>query len=445
MTLPSNESPTRKLSRRDAMRRLATATASLGIASLAAQQTSAAEGVTLDPSLEATQWWSWRGPTANNHAPKGSTVPDAITPEAAVWSVDVPGRGHSSPIVAGDAIYLTTHDRKDKTQSVLAFNREDGSLLWSVVAHTGGIPTGNHPKNTEASPSVACDGEAVYASFYNDDAIRVTKISLAGVIDWQVSAGRYRPTQYEYGYAASPQIYGDTVLVAADFDGASYITALSRNDGREVWKTPRSQAISFSSPIVAEVAGREQLLLSGGNRVAGYDPSTGKRLWQNPGATTMATCGTMVWTDNLVFASGGYPKPQTVCIDASGGEGEIVWSNREKCYEQSMLIVGDSLYGVTDAGIAFCLDTATGKTQWKERLGGKYSSSPILVGSKIHVFNESGQGFCYEASPDAYREQSRHTIGDEMFATPSVVDSTMYLRTAVSQRGRRQERLLAVR
>lgn len=396
----------------------------------------------VSPRLAASQWWAWRGPTRNNHAPAGSRVPDAITPEAAAWTADVPGRGHSSPVVVGDFVYLTTADKAKGTQGVLCYTR-DGQPAWSRVAHTGGIPQNNHYKNTEASPTVACDGEAIYAAFYNDGAIRVSKLSLDGEPVWQVAAGRYRPRQYEYGYAASPQVHGETLLVVGDYDGESFLTALSLADGREVWRTKRQNATSFSSPIVARVAGREQILLSGGNQVAGYDPETGRRLWANPNASTMATCGTMVWLGDLAFASGGYPRSHTVAVNAAGG-GDLVWDNSDKCYEQSMLIVGEHLYGVTDNGVGFCRDAATGRTRWKERLGGRFSSSPLLVGDRIHVFNESGRGFCFAADPEGYRELAQSKIGDDVFATPAVVDNVMYLRVGVGQGEARRERLVAV-
>ena len=355
--------------------------------------------------------------------------------------MNIPGRGHSSPIVVGDSLYLTTADKAAGTQSVLAISR-GGKPKWIQKVHQGGIPAENHPKNTEASPSLAFDGEALFGAFYNSAAIQLTKLTTDGSVVWQKNVGGYQPRQYKYGYAASPLLYGNTVIVVGDFDGPSFLAALDRQTGETIWKVRRPGRLSFSSPIVATVAGREQLLLSGADMVASYDPKTGDLIWK-VNATTMATCGTMVWDQDRVFASGGYPKAETVCI-AADGSGKVIWSNNTKCYEQSMLAHGGYIYAVADNSIAFCWRASDGKTMWRQRLGGKYSSSPLLVGDKIYVFNESGDGFTFAANPQAFNGLAQKKVASEVFASPVVVDDTLYLRVADNQ-GRRQESLLAFR
>lgn len=388
------------------------------------------------------QWWGWRGPTLNNHAASGANAPSSLAADAIVWSLDIPGRGHSTPVVVGDSIFLTTADKDAGTQSVLAISR-NGKGLWGKRIHSGGIPRENHPNNTEASPSLAYDGEALFASFYSSGGIQLTKLTTDGQILWQQEAGKYSPNQYKYGYAASPLVYRDAIIINADFDGASFLTAMDRKTGRTIWKVARPGKISFSSPIVANIAGRDQLLLSGGEMVAAYDPADGKLLWKVDGATTMATCGTMVWDGNLVFASGGYPESETVGI-AADGSGRVVWSNRTKCYEQSMIARDGYLYAVADSGVAYCWRCSDGNEMWKQRLGGKYSSSPLLVGDTIVVFSESGNGFAFAATPQGFQSRGENKIADEVFSSPIVVDDTLYLRAAYKA-GRRQERLLALR
>jgi len=387
------------------------------------------------------QWWCWRGPQGNNHAAGGARLPRSIATTSITWSVDLPGRGHSTPVFVGDALYLTTADKTAGTQSVLAVSRS-GDVLWEKVVHRGGLPTENHPKNTEASPSLAYDGDALFASFYNSGGIQLTKLTADGNIVWQREAGKYNPQRYKYGYAASPLIYRDTVIVIGDYDDEAFLGAFDRDGGQLRWKIKRPGMLSFSSPIVADIAGREQLLLSGAEMVAAYDPASGELLWKVPGATTMATCGTMVWDGDLVFASGGYPKAETVCI-AGDGSGRVLWSNNSKCYEQSMLVRDGYLYAVTDNGVAYCWRGRDGQTMWRQRIGGKYSSSPLLVGDTIVVFNEGGDGFAYAATPERFELRGRGKVGDEVFASPIVVGDTMYVRVAVDSDGRRQEKLLA--
>jgi hypothetical protein len=395
-------------------------------------------GQTASPS---DQWWRWRGPSGNNHAADGAKLPASIATANPKWSVDLPGRGHSTPILVGDVLYLTTADKAVGTQSVLAVSR-DGKALWGQTIHRGGVPTENHRKNTEASPTMAYDGEALFAAFYNSGGIQLTKLTTDGTILWQREAGKYNPQRYKYGYAASPLIYRDTVIVIGDYDGDAFLCALDRESGQTRWKIKRPGKLSFSSPIVADVAGREQLLLSGAEMVAAYDPADGDLLWKAPGATTMATCGTMVWDGDRVFASGGFPEAETVCV-AGDGSGRVLWSNNSKCYEQSMLADRGYLYAVTDSGIAYCWRGEDGRTMWRERIGGRYSSSPLLVEDTIVVFNEAGTGFAFAATAERFDLRSERKFGDEVFASPILVDDTMYLRVAINSGDRRQEKLLA--
>jgi outer membrane protein assembly factor BamB len=396
-----------------------------------------------DSDATSSEWWTWRGPTRNNHAAAGSSAPTSYVKENIAWASPVPGRGHSSPIVAGGNVYLTTADKAAGIQSVLAYSRRDGKLLWTQVVHRGGIPAENHAKNTEASPSVAFDGQRVIAAFYNSSAVWLSALSPTGKPLWQQAVSHYEPQSYKYGYAASPTLYGDSVIVVGDYDGNSFLAAHDRATGKQIWKTPRKNATSFSSPIVTHIAGKDQLLISGMDAISSYDPKTGQPLWSAK-ALTMATCGTVVWDGDLVFASGGYPKSETACARADGS-GEVLWTNSQKCYEQSMLAVNGFVYAVTDAGVAHCWRATDGELTWRERLGGAFSSSPLLVGDVIHVFNEEGQGFAFKATSTAYQAVGGGKLADDIFATPSVVGDTMYLRIARTQAGKRQEYLVALR
>jgi outer membrane protein assembly factor BamB len=391
----------------------------------------------------AANWWTWRGPLGNNIAASSEFASKAISLDRVHWQSAVAGRGHSSPIVTDQAIFLTSADTAQGTQSVLAYNRDDGKLLWSQVVHRGGLPRENHRKNTEASPTAAFDGSRLLTAFYNSDAIWVTAFSPHGERIWQRSIGPYVPKGYKYGYAASPAIYQDTAIIIADFDGPSFLTAISLQDGKPVWRVDRHHQTSYSSPIVAKVAGRDQLLLSGGGRLISYDPADGTVLWNAP-ATAKATCGTVVWDAENVYASGGYPESETVCVRGDGSE-RVVWTNNSKCYEQSMLASGGYVYAVTDQGIAHCWRGSDGQLMWRQRLGGNYSASPLLVGQTIYAFSEQGESFAFAATPERFVSIGSDRIGDEVFATPSVVGDTMYLRVARSEPAGRQEYLLAVR
>lgn len=392
----------------------------------------------------SADWLSWRGPLANGVAADQPAPPAQFgVDQNVVWKTAVPGRGHSSPIVVGSLVLLTTADEQNQIQFVLAYDRQTGVLRWQRELHRGSFNPKIHAKNTHASPTLASDGRYVYASFNNDRRVQVSKLDLAGNLVWKRSAGPYLPQKYQFGYAPSPLLYRDVLIVAADFEDNGYLVAIKTSDGSEVWRTRRPSQISYSSPIVGRTGGRDQLLISGAAQVASYDPATGERLWSAP-VTAPATCGTMVWSERAVFASGGYPKRETAAV-ASDGSGRVLWRNDEKCYEQSLLYHDGQLYAVNDKGIAFCWDAATGEERWKQRLeGGAVSSSPTLIGDLILVGNERGTFYAFRATPAQFTPVAKSQLGDEAFASPAVVDGRIYLRTASRAGGSRQETLYCI-
>lgn len=384
-----------------------------------------------EPVHDSQDWPWWRGPTRNGIAKADGVIPVKWSEsENVVWKVNLPGRGHSSPTVLGNHIFLTTADKQKQTQSVLCHDRGTGDLLWSTEVNKGGLPREIHHKNTHATPSVATDGERLFASFCNHESIQVTALDLDGNQLWQETVGPFKPRSFRYGYAASPAIYESYVVIAADYDGGGYLAALSRSDGRIAWRKSRPAKLSYSSPAIANIAGREQLLISGCDLVAGFDPNTGDAIW-SVDATTMATCGTLVWEGDLVFASGGYPKAETVCVRAVGS-GEILWRNRTKCYEQSMLAHNGHLYAVDDGGIAFCWKADDGTQKWRHRFSGPVSSSPVLANGNIYLTNERGTTFVFKANPDEFVSVAENQLGDEGFATLTICGGQIFIRTATS-------------
>ena len=391
------------------------------------------------PKLSAERDWPWwRGPSRNGVAVGTEPVLTKWSnTENVLWKTPVPGRGHSSPIVVGDRVFLTTADEAKQVHSVLAFDRLTGKSLWKTDVSKGGFPAKNHAKNTEASSTLACDGERLFATFYHRDTVQATALDLDGKQVWQETVGPFRPRAFEYGYAPSPTLYRETVIIAAEFDGESAITALDRKTGKQVWKTPRKSSISFSTPVVAHVAGKDQLLISGINQVASYDPATGKSLWAADG-TTFATCGTMVWDGDIVFASGGYPKAETLAVKADGS-GEVLWTNNQKCYEQSLLAHAGYVYGLTDNGVLFCWRGTDGKEMWKQRLQGPVSASPVLAGGHIYQANERGVCYVFKPNPDKFEPVAENQLGDEAFPSPAIIGNRIFIRTATgSGKGRKE-------
>ena len=396
------------------------------------------------PQAQDGDWPWWRGPLFNGIAQSGQAPPDSWSKtENVAWVTPVPGRGHSSPTVVGDRIFLATADDKAQTQSVVCFDRATGDQLWIRVVNEGGFPERINRKNTHASTTVACDGNSLYATFLNHEGIQVVCLDLSGKIVWEHKAGKFSPNQYKNGYSASPLLYGNLVIVVGDYDGeGSFLAAIERTSGKPAWKISRPANVNYPSAVVAKIAGRDQLLLSGGEMVASYDPRNGKQLWKTQ-ATTMATAGTMVWDGDAVFASGGFPVAQTVGVRGDGS-GEVLWRNNHKCYEQSMLAIDGYIYAINDNGIAICWDARTGDEKWRERLQGPISASPILSGDKIFASNERGTTWVYRATPEKFEQLAKNQLGSEVFATPTICGNKVFLRVADSDGDTRQEFLYCI-
>jgi outer membrane protein assembly factor BamB len=232
------------------------------------------------------------------------------------------------------------------------------------------------------------------------------------------------------------------VLVAADHIRGGYLAALDRDTGQIAWRTQRPAIKSYSSPFVAQVAGKPQLLICGCDQVASFNPDTGKLNWSCAG-TTESTCGTMVTDGEHVFASGGYPDRETICVRGDGS-GEVVWRNRIQVYEPSMIVAGDHLFTVTDQGIAYCWVAATGEQQWRRRLGGSFSASPVLCNGLILVSNSKGESFVFEASGGAFRQVAKNKLGDDCYTSFALSNGWIFTRVGVLDGSQRRERLYCI-
>lgn len=394
------------------------------------------------PATETDEWPWWRGPARNGWAPADANPPTQFgktSDTSLAWKTPIPGRGHSSPVVSKGRIFLATADEHSQTHLIVCLDFQSGQQLWQKAVSTGGFPRENHAKNTEASPTIASDGERIFISLFHHLKVELFAFSHDGELAWKKTVCDFNPKKYKYGYAASPTIYQSLVIVAAEYDGPSYLVAYDRVTGREAWRTPRKNAITFSTPVVANVAGRDQLLISGGSTVSSYDPSTGRPLWQTPG-TTSATCGTMVWQGSIAVASGGYPKRETIAIAADGSR-RVLWKNDLKCYEQSMIVVNGYVYGLTDRGILYCWELNSGREMWRQRLSGPVSASPVFAGGHVYWSTERGSMYVFKPSPKRYQPVAENRVGDSAFASPAVVGNCILLRVGERESGRLQEYL----
>jgi outer membrane protein assembly factor BamB len=328
-------------------------------------------------------------------------------------------------------VILTTADEQAQKQLILAFDRTTGKELWKTVAHNGGFMA-KHGKNSHASATPACDGERAYSVFINRNGLHVTATDLDGKIAWQTEAGTFGS---EHGYGSSPVLYKSLVIVLGDNMKSSFIAALDRQTGKVVWRTDRKttgQHGSYATPIVARVAGKPQLLVSGMESTTSYAPETGKQIWTCFGPAEV-TANTPAFSDQLVFSSGGYPEKELLAIRANGTgnvtRSHVAWrTGKGVTYVPSPIYHAGLLYVVSDDGVTTCFDGKTGKENWKGRLQGNFSSSPVLAGNLLYVTNEAGKTYVFKTGPK-FEVVAQNDLGDGGFASPSICGGQIFLRT----------------
>lgn len=383
---------------------------------------------------EATRYWTrWRGPSGQGTV-AGGEYPDTWSNTVNVkWKVDVPGRGHSSPIVWKDQIFLTTARDNGATVSMLAFRRSDGRLQWETKVPTNGVER-TYWKNSQASATPTTDGRRVYASFGTHG---VAAFELDGRLAWHRKLGDL--SNY-HGSAGSPVLYKDRLFLYQDHDGSatlrSFVAAFDTRSGDVIWKTDRVESVGWGTPVVVSAGGRHELIVSSQRRVSAYDPQTGAQLWTVRG-NTFEVIPTPVVGHGLVFCSSGRAGP-TLAI-RPGGQGDVTethvaWSSpRGSPFVPSALVHGDLLYMINDMqSILTALDARSGEAVYQERLGEAiregFSSSPIAVGDKIFFTNDLGQTFVVQAGR-RFKLIRVNELHAQVLASPALVDGTWYWRT----------------
>ncbi len=379
---------------------------------------------------EANDWPWWLGPTHDSKAHPDQRPPTTWSEtENVVWRADVPGRGHGSPVLWGSNIFLPTADEDNEIQYLLCYDRATGKKRWQTVIHEGGFMH-MHPKNSHASSTAACDGTYVYIPFMVQDAIWLTAVDFEGKIAWQE---KLSPFKSKHGFAVSPFIYRSLLIVPCDNPGPSCLVGVHRHSGEVVYRVPRTDYQNFSSPLVAHVCGREQLLIPGPYRVKSYDPATGAELWSCEGPTDVAA-STMAAGDELVYATAGYPEKNLLCIRADGSgdvtDSHLVWQMEgNAAYVPTPLLHEGLLYLVNDGGLLFCFDAQTGEIIWREQLDGNFSASPMLAGGNIYVPNEAGMVYVFKPGRK-FELVAQNNLDGGGFASPVFCDNRIYLRTS---------------
>jgi outer membrane protein assembly factor BamB len=373
-------------------------------------------------------WPRWRGPSGQGLAVDSGYVDTWSDKQNILWRTRVPGRGHSSPIIWGDRVFLTT-SYDDGRAAVVAFRRSDGRQLWEAFGPDR-TQEYMHPKNSHASATATTDGVHVFAFFGNKGALAV---DFDGHVVWHKSLGQF---DNYHGTAGSPLLYRDKLILFQDVYRGGFVTALDTKTGRQLWRTSRPQTVGWSTPIAIRAVDHDEIIVSSQGRVYGYDPETGRELWTARGNLD-EVIPTPVVGFGFVFCSSGRAGP-TLAIKP-GGKGDvtrthIAWeSPRGSPFVPSPLLYGDHLYLVNDmTSIATSLDAKTGELTWQGRLGYAmregFSASPVAVDGKVFFTNDEGETFVLRAGPK-FELMHVNRLNATVLASPALVDQRWYFRT----------------
>ncbi len=384
----------------------------------------------VDPgTLYGESWPCWRGPRGDGTC-REENIPTNWDPATATWKVEMPGHGHASAIVWGNRVCTVTALQETQERILLCLDRRTGAILWQKTVVQGPLEK-LHKENSYASGTPATDGQRVYAAFRVGDDIVVAAHDLAGGEQlWLVRPGTHAG---EWGFSNEPVLYKDKVILDGDSKGDSFLVALDRESGKTLWRVPRTnKGISYSAPLIRELAGRVQLIQCGDRRVTSFDPDTGEEIWTVDGPS-QESVATPVYSEKagLVFINSSWPKQVIYAIRPDGAgnvtETHLVWQDSKGApYVPSMIVVGDYLLSVNTPGTAFCYEAATGKVLWQEKLG-RHHASPVLVGGLVYLVNDDGQINVIKPGP-RFERVTQFELGEQCYASPAISDGQVFLR-----------------
>lgn len=400
-------------------------------------------------------WPQWRGPLATGVAVDADPPLTWSVDKNIRWKSTLPGKGHSTPIVWGDRLFLTTavpygdalpprhstapgtHDGVPVTHRhefvVLAVNRSDGKLLWQKSVHKKLPHEGGHYTGSLASNSPVTDGQHVWA-FFGSHGLHC--LSVAGEIVWAKELGVMQ-TKHGHGESASPVLHGDTLVVNWDHDGQSFVVALDKRTGQQRWRVDRDEETSWASPIVYEHAGQPQLIVSGTNRVRGYELATGRVIWECGGMASNIVASPVA-ADGMVFAGSSYEKRALLAIRLDGAKGDVTgtrqvaWNRfRGTPYVPSPLLYGDALYFLTHyQGILSRVDAKTGQDRpGAVRLDGigNIYASPVAAANRVYVTDLEGATMVL-SHDDPPRVLALNRLNDTISASAALAGRELFLR-----------------
>ena len=399
----------------------------------------------------ASDWPQFRGPDGNGEA-RAKRVPLQWSETNNIaWKIALPGRGRSSPVVAGNRVWLTLATERgvvrkriegDDMQTaehvaldVLCFDARDGKLLWRTNLWQVEHPDPVHWLNSWATPTPVVDDRRLFCDFGTYGTACLD--SKSGKVLWTTRI----PQDHHVGPGSSPVLHGKTMIMVRDGRDAQFVVALDRTTGREVWRTNRpplgsgsgNAKKSFVTPLLVKVKGQTELISPGSQWIVAYDPATGDERWRARHGSGFSIGSGPVFDGLTVYFSTGCMKPQLVTVRADGS-GDVTathlgWrSNRQVPVMSSLLRCGDELYWVSDDGMATCANRVTGEPFWQERLGQQHLASPLLAEGRVYFFGLEGKSTVIKAGQQ-HEKLAENPLDGTVVGTPAVVDGAIFLRT----------------
>ena len=380
--------------------------------------------------INAEDWPQFRGPGGEGHSAEKDLPLQWSESQNILWKTPVAGRGWSSPVVSGGRVWLTTAVERQGNASlrVLAYELQSGREVVNVEVFSVRDAFLKNAKNSFASPTPIIEGDRVYFHFGSDGTGAVTT---DGKIVWKTRL----PYDSMHGNGGSPTLYRDLLIVSCDGSDEAYVVALDKNTGKVRWKTQRREPYdqSYTTPLIIQVNGRDQVVSIGAFRAASYDPLTGKEIWRVRYGDGFSNVPRPVFSHGLVFIGTGFQEPSMLAVRPTG-TGDVTGTHiaytieRGAPFTPSPIIVGDEFYMVSDIGVASCLDVATGKIHWQQRVPGNYSASPVFADNRIYFLSEEGVATVIAPGKE-FRRLAANSLDGTTFASIAVSQGTFFIRS----------------
>jgi len=417
--------------------------------------------------VRGQNWPQYRGPQASgvDAAVPLPTTWNLATGENVGWQTSIPGLAHAAPIVWGDRVYVATAVQAGKSElkvglygdiasvqekesnqwRLLALDRKTGRVVWNTLAHEAVPKVARHTKATHCNSTPATDGRRIVAIFGSEG---LFCFDTDGRLLWKkdlgpMDSGYFVSPAAQWGFASSPVIHDGRVIVQCDVQQDSFLAVFDLADGRELWRQPRKDVPTWSTPTVVTAAGRTQIAVNGWHHTGGYDFATGRELWKLDGGGDIPVPTPVAAGDLIYFTSAhGRMRPmRAIRADATGditpGESSqaspaIAWNHdRRGNYMQTPIVVGGLVYGCADVGLLTCFDALTGAVRYSERLSKTsegYTASPVSDGRHLYFTSELGNVFVVPAT-GTFSVVAKNELGETCLSTPAISAGMMFFRT----------------